>query len=231
METLLQTDSKWAATRLGTGSNNTTTIGSHGCTCTCIAMLAGLKPNEVNDRIISQNGFAESSTGVNNLVNWTKLQAAISWIQFEYRYYSYDNDKVKAAIAKNGGCLVNVNNKSHWVLFIGNSKAYDPMKGEVNVSSFSSLDGFAVLNIVGEKPAAESLVSVDSKTFEKLVSNSSKYDAFVAAGYSDPEDVKASIKSYQTTLGIKEALIASLSKEKTYSLKELMIMVKKEIES
>lgn len=231
MEILKQTDERWAKVSLGTGTNNKTTIGSHGCTCTCIAMLSGLKPNEVNDRIISQNGFAESSTGVANLVNWTKLQAAIPWIQFEYRYYSYDNDKVKAAIAKNGGCLVNVNNKSHWVLFVGGGKAYDPMRGEVNVSSFSSLDGFAILNVVGEKPKATTQVSVDAATFEKLVANSSKYDNFVAAGYSDPESVKSAIKSYQTTLGIKEALIVSLSKEKTYSLKELLLMVKKEMES
>lgn len=44
-----QNDPLWANRRLGTGN---VTIGSHGCYITCLAMLTGLTPPEVNDRAV-----------------------------------------------------------------------------------------------------------------------------------------------------------------------------------
>lgn len=157
---LSQRDPRWANIRLGWGDRNTTTIGSHGCTVTCIAMLAGLTPDEVNRRLIAVKGFAAGSTGVFNLVIWQKVQEAIPWLQFEWRNYSYDNDRVSGAISKNGGCLVEVDfdgtprtDDRHWVLYIGNQKMNDPWTGtERATSTYSIAKGFAIINKVGQPP-------------------------------------------------------------------------------
>lgn len=126
---LSQRDKNWADKKLGSSTN--TTIGSHGCTITCVAMLAGLNPDEVNDSLNDVGGYANT-----NLIVWTKIKQAIPWLNFEWRGYSYDNDKVKEAIDKYGGCLVEVSGKriggdKHWVLFIGNKQMIDPWTGSV----------------------------------------------------------------------------------------------------
>lgn len=146
--------------KLGTGDKNTTTIASHGCTITCIAMAAGLTPREVNDLFIKHGVYA-GSNGVFNLVNWTKIQQAIPWLEFEWRNYGYDNDRVAAAIKKNGFCLVEVDfdgtprtDDKHWVLYTGNQKMNDPWTGTERATGvYSMATGFAIINKVGQPPS------------------------------------------------------------------------------
>ncbi len=153
MKILNQRDSKWSGIKLGTSD---TTIGSHGCTITCIAMASGLEPPEVNNRFNSNNVYSNG-----NLVTWTKIQAAIPWLQFEWRNYDYndelDNQRVKSAIDKNGFCLVEVDfdripstNDRHWVLYIGNGQMYDPWYGTQKSTSYYPAVGYAIINKVGE---------------------------------------------------------------------------------
>lgn len=49
-----QRDPKWANDKLGFGS---TTIGSHGCFVTCLAMMAGIPPNETNQILKREKAF------------------------------------------------------------------------------------------------------------------------------------------------------------------------------
>lgn len=190
------------------------TISSHGCTITCVGMLGGLNPDQVNQKLQSVTGFQESS------ILWQKINEAIPWLSFEWRGYAYDDDKVKAAITKNGGCLVEVDfdgntartDDKHWVLAIGGGKIYDPWTGKEELfSKYSIKTGYAVINIVGTAPIGgdnmADTVSLPSATFETLVSKSTKYDAFTAMGYSDPTLVKKELDTKQST-------IESLSNEK-----------------
>ena len=152
MEALGQRNSKWANISLGTSKS--TTIGSHGCTITCIAMLAGLTPDVVNERLNQVKGYANT-----NLVIWAKIKEAIPWLEFEWRGYNYDNDLVLATIKKHGGCLVEVDfdgtprtDDQHWVLFTGNKRMNDPWTGrECDTSKYTLLKGFAIIKVNQEE--------------------------------------------------------------------------------
>lgn len=148
-----QRDSKWA--KIGLGTSRTTTIGSHGCTITCVAMLAGLTPDVINQRMKDSNAFANT-----NLVIWNKIKEAIPHLEFDWRGYTYENDRVSKAVEEHGGCLVEVDfdgtgrdDDRHWVLFIGNKKLYDPWTGtERPTSTYKKLLGYAVIKTLDVEP-------------------------------------------------------------------------------
>lgn len=174
MQKLSQRDKKWGKEKLGTSPD--TTIASHGCTITCLAMLAGLNPSEVNKMLISGGGYAQT-----NLVWWTKIQACIPWLQFEFRGYKYNNAKVKAAIEKNGACIVAVDvnpadgfdKEDHWVLYIGKQKMIDPWDGKEKSTSTYKAVGYSIINVVGEKPTQ------DNESVSPWLANSDKWRGLV----------------------------------------------------
>ena len=146
---LSQRDSRWKDELLG--FSKTTTIGSHGCTLTCIAILAGLTPREVNDKLKSVNGFAYE-----NLIIWKKINEAIPWLEWEWRGWSYNNDEVKKAIEENGACLVEVDfdgkistpKDKHWVTYIGGQRMIDPWtRNEKSTGWYPKTTGYAVIKI------------------------------------------------------------------------------------
>ena len=163
-----QRDERWANIKLGTSN---LTIGQAGCTITCIAMLADLTPDDVNNRLKVANGYANT-----NLVIWSKIKEAISWLEFEWRGYSYENTKVASAISKNGSCLVEVDGtpiggSKHWVLYIGNQKLIDPWDGkEKSTSSYQAI-GYAIINKIGNKPEGNNM-----SEYEEAIRKSSAYD-------------------------------------------------------
>ena len=205
MESLAQRDNRWKNIPLGT--SKTTTIGSHGCTITCIAMLAGLTPDQVNERLLNVGGYAFT-----NLVNWTKINEAIPWLKFEWRGYGYNNTRVKEAVSRNGGCLVECdfdNNAAtikdkHWILFIGNRKMNDPWSGLTEpTGKYNNYTGYAVINKIGEKPDGgdmSDLMQIEKSVFEELVTKSGKYDSFVRAGYTSSEKVGEEIDNLNRDL-------------------------------
>jgi hypothetical protein len=150
---LSQRDIRWKNVPLGFSD---LTIGGYGCTITCIAMIAGLNPDEVNARLKAVNGFASGS-----LVIWSKIKEAIPWLEFEWRGYSYDNERVKGAVEEYGACLVEVDfdsnkistpNDKHWVLYVGNQEMIDPWTGaKKSTGWYPERTGFAVIK-VSEKP-------------------------------------------------------------------------------
>jgi len=163
-----QRDKRWANIKLGTSN---LTIGQAGCTITCIAMLADLTPDDVNNRLKVANGYANT-----NLVVWSKIKEAISWLEFEWRGYSYENTKVASAISKNGSCLVEVDGtpiggSKHWVLYVGNQKLIDPWDGkEKSTSSYQAI-GYAIINKIGNKPEGNNM-----SEYEEAIRKSSAYD-------------------------------------------------------
>lgn len=141
---LSQRDSRWKDIKI---NGTTSTIGNYGCTITCLAMLADTTPDVIESKL-------EFSV---DKVIWTSINKTDLPIRFPDmgRAYSYNNEKVKEAIDKNGGCLVEVDfdgvvstpNDRHWVLFIGNGKAYDPWTGtEILTSKYSILKGYCIIN-------------------------------------------------------------------------------------
>ena len=147
MKIYSQRDPKWKDETLGTKG----TIGGYGCTITAIGCLADLTPSEVNQRLKSVNGFANG-----NLVIWSKIEEAIPWLRFVWRGYEYNNYKVSKAIEENGGCLVEVSGariggSKHWLLFIGNRRAYDPWTGEeISTSLYTPITGYAEIKVIGQ---------------------------------------------------------------------------------
>lgn len=137
-EPLSQRDSRWKDTKLGTSDY---TLGTHGCTVTSLAMLLGLTPDVVNEKIKSVQGFQAGS-----LVIWSKLQEAFPQIKSATRYKVYDNDVVK----NNLPCLIEVDGSRigatmHWVLYTGNGQMIDPWTGVVKATSYYPAVGSAVI--------------------------------------------------------------------------------------
>ncbi len=169
MQKLSQRDNRWSGQKLG--FSTTTTIGSHGCTITCVAMLAGLTPDDVNNRLKAVNGYANT-----NLIIWTKIKEAISWLEFEWRGYSYENDRVTSAISKNGGCLVEVDGTpiggtKHWVIYIGNQKLIDPWDGMEKPTSSYRATGYSIINKIGEQPEGDTM-----SDYEESIRKAVAYD-------------------------------------------------------
>lgn len=189
---LSQRDKKWSETLLGT--SKTATIGGFGCTITCLAMISGLTPDEVNARLRRVGGFSQDT-----LIIWSKINEAIPWVKFVERVRTYDNDKVSQVISINGFCLVEVDfdgkiespNDHHWVLYLGDQRMNDPWTGFSNATSkYPLTTGYAVLTIDKEPESAPEEVNVPSVTFQELVSKATKYDEFTKAGFQSAGDVQ-----------------------------------------
>jgi hypothetical protein len=218
MERLNQRDPRWANIPLGTSTS--TTIGSHGCTITCIAMLSGLTPDEVNRRLLAVSGYAQT-----NLVIWTKLKEAIPWIEFEKRAYSYndaDNLAVKDAISKYGGCLIQVDfdgkiatpRDDHWVIYIGNQKMIDPWTGAEKATSYYPLvEGYSVIKAtpkpITTQPQTPDIGNID---FEGNLENTLKF-LFVENKFSEG-DIRGAMEDFKRgTVKHLEGVIANLTQE------------------
>lgn len=222
MQPLSQRDPKWGSQKLGYGN---TTIHDYGCTITALAMLLETTPNVVNDKLKVVGGF----TGPNqNLLIWSKIKDAFPNAEFEWREYNYedeaDNIKVKDAIEKYGGCLVEVDfdntprtDNRHWVLLIGNKRLLDPWTGtERPTSDYTIYTGYSIIKVdrtQGENMADCLLPNTEEnrKVWEKLVSNSSKYDEFVKSGFLKPEDVREKISQLEQDLAGRDATLKSLN--------------------
>lgn len=218
MEALSQRDPRWKDIPLGT--SQTTTIGSHGCTITAIAMLAGLTPDEVNRRLLQVQGYAST-----NLVIWSKIKEAIPWLDHEKRVYSYNNEDVKLAIEKYGGCLIEVDfdgkistpRDQHWVVYKGDQKMIDPWTGsEKPTSYYPIVEGYSVIK-VSQKP--ETPINSDTKfdflngvEFSGNLVNTLKY-LFVENKVSEG-DIRGAIEDFKKgTVKHLEGVIANKSQE------------------
>jgi hypothetical protein len=144
---LNQRDNQWKNVPLGTSTS--TTIGSHGCTITCLTMLLNYfgyqeTPITVNQKLKSNGGYANT-----NLIVWTAIPKIWTRMKFEWRGYGYDNNQVSSNLP----CLVEVDfdgtertDDRHWILFKGDKKMNDPWTGtEEPTSKYKILTGYAVI--------------------------------------------------------------------------------------
>lgn len=217
---LSQRDSKWAGIPLG--SSTTTTIGSHGCTITGIAILAGLTPDEVNRRILAVGGYQNG-----NLVIWSKIKEAIPWLEFEWRNYTYegdaDNNRVKDTISKYGACLVEVDydgkistpRDSHWVVYIGNQRMIDPWTGiEKPTSYYPIVKGFAVIKVSAKPEVTQPQNTIlDGIKFEGNLENTIKF-LFTENKFSEG-DIRGAMEDFKRgTVKHLEGVVANLTIER-----------------
>jgi len=113
-------------------------------------MAADLTPDQVNERLNRGGGYAQG-----NLVIWAKIKEAIPWLEWEYRGYEYDNNKVLNAIDNNGFCLVEVDGSRiggdrHWCLYIGGGQMYDPWYGTQKGTSYYPALGYSIINKISQ---------------------------------------------------------------------------------
>lgn len=134
-----QGDARWRYHRLG---ESPLTIGSWGCTMTCVTMLLpqfgihGKTPDEVNDDLTAVDGFMSNG----NLL-WTKIHEAYPSIHFKWRgattldtTSNFQKEtvsrvlrKIRNLTDKGMPVLLNVDNvghdgrPDHWVLCVGHT--------------------------------------------------------------------------------------------------------------
>jgi hypothetical protein len=140
MTPLSQRDPRWKDIKLGTGS---TTISSHGCLITCLAMLAGTTPDVVNEELKRVGGYQNG-----NLVIWSALDRTNLGLRFIERSRVYNNEKV----SNNLPCIVEVDGsrigaKQHFVLYIGNKRMIDPWFGRETDTSYYPAVGYAIVKV------------------------------------------------------------------------------------
>lgn len=174
---LNQKDSRWKSKLLGNGS---VTIGGYGCTLTCLCMLAGESDVAAANNRGKLNGLFTGET--KNLINWTAVNKTFPNLSFIYRYDYYNNDKVKDAINKYGGCLVCVDaapicGTQHWVLYVGGGKLYDPFGGVIRSTSYYKALRFTVIGYnKNEETITKPVSNIESqnmieKLWEKIKGN------------------------------------------------------------
>lgn len=168
MTILSQRDPRWADITLGTGKG---TIGYYGCTITCLAMIMGLTPDVVNDRMKALplvNGSTGFANG--NLVLWSRLGEAFPDFEFT-RVWVYNNDDVLANVPN---VLVEVpataigGTGKHWVVFIGNQELNDPWIGKPRPTSdflqYGDPTGYCIVKKkIVEPPPPPSLEGLDKE--------------------------------------------------------------------
>jgi len=204
-----QRGAKWKNKKIG---NSNSSIGDYGCTICCLAMLAGITPDDVNTRLAGVNGYL-----VDKII-WAKVKQAIPWLEFEWRGYQYDNNKVKKAIADNGGCLVEVDfdgsiatpRDRHWVLFIGNQRMCDPWTGrECSTSKYKIKTGYSIIKVYNRP---EENMTKQEEAILKFVKESGATEGDIRQGIAyvkegtvaklekDVEDLKTSLKSLEKSV-------------------------------
>jgi hypothetical protein len=134
MKLYSQRDTRWRDEYMGNG-----TLGQYGCLVTCISMISETDPDVLNREIKSIGGYDD-----NNLI-WDKLDN-IKGLDFIKRVRIYDNTDV----LNNIPCIVEVDGTpiggiTHWVLYIGNKRCYDPWDAEEKATSRYNPIGYAVV--------------------------------------------------------------------------------------
>ena len=192
MKILSQRNSKWASIPLGFTLD--TTIGTHGCTITCIAMILETTPDEVNEKLKVVKGFANG-----NLVIWAKVAEAFPGIQI-HRVWNYNNEDVKVNVPN---VIVEVDGKPiggprHWLVYIGNQKALDPWDGkEKSTASYPNPLSYCII-----KPPKEDLASTPLPDFDNVIAG---YKARLTDLEKQLQEAKAELTNRIEEIARKEA--------------------------
>jgi hypothetical protein len=178
---LSQRDTRWKLTKLGYGD---VTIGNYGCLITALTCLARLDDvSKVNDILKANNGFVNENGNPEKgtYLVWNAV-SKIPNLTFKYRYYSYDNDKVKAIIEQNGACIVEVDGTpiggyKHWLLYIGNKQLLDPWDGQIK--STTSYTPLSFVDVEYTESPTMATISIETSVFESLIDKLNKQDEVI----------------------------------------------------
>jgi hypothetical protein len=138
---LRQGNGAWGKQLLGYSERST--IGSEGCTITCLAMLLGTTPDVVNERLRAVSGFEAQR------VVWDRIGDAFPGVTARH-VPSLDISEVETCVP----CLVEVDGAPigavrHWVVYLGNGRILDPWFGaEGSLSRYRPLSYSVVSGIV-----------------------------------------------------------------------------------
>lgn len=141
---LWQRDPLWANVKIG---RSNLTISKYGCALTCVSMLSDYfgcfqRPDDIATKL---DWFTPDG-----LILWTKLN--FSKMAFVWRFYKLNTETVNAAVKDpNLGCILNVDNGSHWVCvlskipFLNIYRVFDPWENKVRLtSSYKNITGGAI---------------------------------------------------------------------------------------
>lgn len=138
-----QGDAEWADDTIGTTDVK---LEDSGCTITCLSILSYWYGDYKKPSWIAKNlKFTDNAK-----VYWASINGKLP-MNFVYRYYSRNDSKIKEIIASaDNACILEVNNKSHWVVAIGYSRLYgykiiDPYYGDMIYLNkrYKNITGFA----------------------------------------------------------------------------------------
>lgn len=108
---LSQRDPRWANVKIG---DTNLTIGRWGCTITSLCMLAEYFGEKVTpDKVARVPGLFNKD----GKIIWANLNRIFKKFKFVERVYGRNDAKINNALAgKNTGCILEVDNNSHWVM-------------------------------------------------------------------------------------------------------------------
>lgn len=142
-----QCDSRWGATRLGTGSK---TICQAGCAMSSVAMAlkargANVTPGTLNDWLIHNDGFVNG-----NLLAWGSVNkfGKMTLMNYYRGSGSLSVANLKNFVNQGYPVVVNVRSGGHWVLVVGNTSGNDFLVNDpgfsVNSYPYSAMSNFVV---------------------------------------------------------------------------------------
>lgn len=165
IQPLSQRDSRWGWRTLGFSS---ALIRDYGCVITCLTMLAReTDVSRVNDLLKSTGNYNyynnPGGAYLGNLVVWGNIPRALKNLKYVARVKPYNNEAVKAHIAKGFPVIVQVDaapigapQTDHYVLFLGDQKLADPWTGTIRpTSDFPVLKGYALYEAPTVNPYKE----------------------------------------------------------------------------
>ena len=138
-----QRDSKWKNEMLGKSFYS---VGDFGCLITCLSMLSAWYGDYKDPKWIARN----LKFTPNGLFLWKSMDGKLPF-NFKWRYYGRDDSKIQEILnSKDNACVLQVNDKKHWVELIGYDKGkgykvVDPFYGDTVWlrERFKNITGFA----------------------------------------------------------------------------------------
>lgn len=115
-----QRDIRWRYLRLGSSKS---TIGNYGCAITCLAMLSGRAPSEINMLLLRNSGFLAG-----NLVIWARACALLG---LSWRGQSSAPQFLPTIAQVRGAGF-----SCHFVVWLGNNKIIDPWDGKLKINPY-----------------------------------------------------------------------------------------------
>jgi hypothetical protein len=146
MRYLKQTDPAWSQDKIGSSS---LTVARFGCTLTCVSMLSDYFNCYISPKDIAKNKswFTKPSrTDSGGLIIWRNLD--FFSMAFKARLYTRNDQAILAALKDpDMATILEVNNKSHWVVALrkslfGGYVCLDPLDGKKKV--FNNITGSAI---------------------------------------------------------------------------------------